>query len=77
MKENSLSKVPKLSTYSAYKHSSVVPRDTDVKGYRIFVDRKYEALVIPVHGTPTPFHISTVKVRLDLCGIFGYCHMIK
>ena len=67
MKENSLSKVPKLSTYSAYKHSSVVPRDADIQSHRVFVDRKYEAVVLPVHGTPTPFHISTVKVRPVAC----------
>lgn len=24
-------------------------------------DRKYETIVLPVFGTPTPFHISTVK----------------
>lgn len=25
------------------------------------VDRKYETIVLPVFGSPTPFHISTVK----------------
>ena len=27
----------------------------------MFSDRKYETVVLPVFGTPTPFHISTVK----------------
>ena len=32
-------------------------------GYSFMIlDRKYEALLIPLFGIPTPFHISTVKV---------------
>ena len=26
------------------------------------VDRKYESVILPLHGVATPFHISTVKV---------------
>ena len=29
----------------------------------LFSDRKYETVVLPIFGVPTPFHISTVKVR--------------
>lgn len=27
-----------------------------------FVDKRYETLILPINGTPTPFHISTIKV---------------
>jgi len=46
----------------AYKHASLVPRDNDVREHRIFVDKKYEAVVLPLFGVATPFHISTIKV---------------
>jgi len=45
----------------AYKNNSMIPRDTDVQDLTIFVDRKYEAIILPLFGIPTPFHISTIK----------------
>ncbi|XP_046843723.1 FACT complex subunit SPT16-like [Xenia sp. Carnegie-2017] len=45
----------------AYKHSSLVPRDKDVRELKVFLDKKYEAVILPVFGIATPFHISTVK----------------
>jgi nucleosome binding factor SPN SPT16 subunit len=60
-KDEQISKRPKLSSNVAYKHVSSVPRDAEVQNLRIFVDRKYEAIVLPVHGAPLPFHISTIK----------------
>lgn len=60
-KDEQIAKRPKLSTNTAYKHVSSVPRDADVQNLRIFVDRKYESIVLPVHGLPLPFHISTIK----------------
>lgn len=32
----------------------------------VVIDRKYEAIVLPIFGIPTPFHISTVKVGVAL-----------
>lgn len=45
----------------AYKHPSLVPRENDVREHKIFVDKKYEAVVLPLFGVATPFHISTIK----------------
>lgn len=47
----------------AYKSSNQIPREPDIRQLRIFVDKKYETVVLPVFGMATPFHISTVKVR--------------
>ena len=30
---------------------------------KIFIDKKYETVVMPVFGIATPFHIATIKVR--------------
>lgn len=60
-KQDALTKRPKLSSHVAYRHPSLVPRDNDIQNSRIFVDKKYEALILPIHGFPTPFHISTIK----------------
>lgn len=27
-----------------------------------FLDRKYETVILPIFGTPAPFHIATIKV---------------
>ncbi|KAF6032508.1 dre4 [Bugula neritina] len=45
----------------AYKNYGQMPREPELKEMKIYVDRKYETIVLPVFGTPTPFHISTVK----------------
>lgn len=31
---------------------------------KIFIDKKYETVVMPVFGIATPFHIATIKVLL-------------
>lgn len=38
-KQEALSKRPKLSANTAYKHPSVVPRDADIQNHRVFVGR--------------------------------------
>uniref|UniRef100_A0A7M5XAC7 FACT complex subunit n=2 Tax=Clytia hemisphaerica TaxID=252671 RepID=A0A7M5XAC7_9CNID len=45
----------------AYKNNNLIPRDNNVQELTIFVDRKYEAIILPLFGIPTPFHISTIK----------------
>ncbi|XP_071446313.1 FACT complex subunit spt16 isoform X2 [Hetaerina americana] len=45
----------------SYKSSSQVPREPEVKELKIFVDRKYETVILPVFGIAVPFHISTIK----------------
>ena len=32
-----------------------------MKQLKIYVDKKYEAIILPIFGVPVPFHIATVK----------------
>ena len=36
--------------------------------FGIVADRKYETVIVPIFGSPTPFHISTVKVGMSWFG---------
>ncbi|XP_055534629.1 FACT complex subunit spt16 isoform X2 [Wyeomyia smithii] len=38
-----------------------MPREPEVKELKLFVDRKYETVIMPIFGVPVPFHISTIK----------------
>ena len=41
----------------------------------LFTDRRYETVILPIYGSPTPFHIATIKVstRLLFCFVFLWC----
>lgn len=39
-----------------------MPREKDIREMKIFIDKKYETVVMPVFGIATPFHIATIKV---------------
>ncbi|XP_050666094.1 FACT complex subunit spt16 isoform X2 [Leptidea sinapis] len=45
----------------SYKSISQMPRDIEVKELKLYVDRKYETVILPIFGIPVPFHISTIK----------------
>lgn len=45
-------------SYKSYNH---FPQESEVKDLKLYVDRKYETVVLPIFGAPTPFHISTIK----------------
>ncbi|KAI0646896.1 FACT complex subunit SPT16 [Trametes meyenii] len=45
--------------FQSYKGEAGLPRE--VEGLRIFVDRKAQTVVLPVHGYAVPFHINTIK----------------
>lgn len=45
----------------SYKSRSQMPNEPEVKELKIYVDRKYETVILPIFGIPTPFHISTIK----------------
>ncbi|BES95500.1 FACT complex subunit (SPT16/CDC68) [Nesidiocoris tenuis] len=45
----------------SYKSRSQMPNEPEVKELKIYVDRKYETVILPVFGLPVPFHISTIK----------------
>ncbi|XP_055607733.1 FACT complex subunit spt16 isoform X2 [Uranotaenia lowii] len=45
----------------SYKGVNQMPREPEVKELKLFVDRKYETVIMPIFGCPVPFHISTIK----------------
>ncbi|XP_012226893.1 FACT complex subunit spt16 isoform X2 [Linepithema humile] len=45
----------------SYKNLSHMPREPEVKELKLYVDKKYETVILPVSGIPVPFHISTIK----------------
>lgn len=48
----------------SYKNVSQMPREKDIREMKIFIDKKYETVVMPVFGIATPFHIATIKVLI-------------
>lgn len=48
-------------TNTSYKNSSLFPMEREIKDGKIFIDKKYETVIIPFFGMATPFHISTLK----------------
>ncbi|CAL8087883.1 unnamed protein product [Calicophoron daubneyi] len=51
----------KMKSTVAYKGAGQMPKEEDVQKLRLFVDKKYETIILPIFGLPTPFHISTIK----------------
>ncbi|CAH8569723.1 unnamed protein product [Heterobilharzia americana] len=51
----------KMKSSIAYKGAGQMPKEDDVRKLRLFVDKKYETVILPIFGLPTPFHISTIK----------------
>lgn len=60
MKSDSGDKKVRKSNVS-YKGFSQFPQEGEVRDLKLYVDRKYETVVLPIFGVPTPFHISTIK----------------
>ncbi|KAI0080592.1 FACT complex subunit SPT16 [Panus rudis PR-1116 ss-1] len=45
--------------FQSYKGEAALPRE--VENLRIFVDRKAQTVILPIHGFAVPFHINTIK----------------
>ncbi|KAK6982924.1 FACT complex subunit SPT16-like isoform X1 [Biomphalaria glabrata] len=45
----------------SYKNANNFPEEAECRDLKLFVDKKYETLILPIFGTATPFHISTIK----------------
>ncbi|EEC06307.1 FACT complex subunit spt16, putative [Ixodes scapularis] len=45
----------------SYKSVNQLPKEPEVKELKVFVDKKYETVILPIFGIPVPYHISTVK----------------
>ncbi|XP_072126083.1 FACT complex subunit SPT16 [Mobula birostris] len=45
----------------SYKNPSQMPKEADIRDMKIYIDKKYETVILPVFGVATPFHIATIK----------------
>lgn len=45
----------------SYRGVNQMPREPEVKDLKLYVDRKYETIIMPIFGIPVPFHISMIK----------------
>lgn len=45
----------------SYKSASQMPKEPEIRELKIYVDKKYETIVLPIFGVSVPFHISTIK----------------
>ncbi|XP_074027256.1 SPT16 homolog, facilitates chromatin remodeling subunit dre4 [Leptinotarsa decemlineata] len=45
----------------SYKSVNQLPKVPEVKELKLYVDQKYETVILPVYGIAVPFHISTIK----------------
>ncbi|KAK3882667.1 hypothetical protein Pcinc_012963 [Petrolisthes cinctipes] len=45
----------------SYRSANLLPKEPEIADLRMYVDRKYETVILPVYGLPVPFHISMVK----------------
>jgi len=45
----------------SYRSASLLPRESELAECKIFVDKKYETVIMPIYGIPVPFHISMIK----------------
>lgn len=64
-------KVRKAPT--SYKSQGLLPREPEVKQLKIYVDKKYETIILPIFGVPVPYHIATVKnISTSIEGDYTY-----
>ncbi|XP_061108876.1 FACT complex subunit SPT16-like isoform X2 [Conger conger] len=57
----------------SYKSSTQMPRERDLREMKIFIDKKYETVIMPVFGIATPFHIGTIKnISMSVEGDYTY-----
>ncbi|CAG9854847.1 unnamed protein product [Phyllotreta striolata] len=45
----------------SYKSVNQMPRVPEIKELKLYVDQKYETVILPIYGIAVPFHISTIK----------------
>ncbi|RUS80854.1 hypothetical protein EGW08_011373 [Elysia chlorotica] len=45
----------------SYKSANHFPDESECRDLKLFVDKKYESIVLPIFGSATPFHIATIK----------------
>ncbi|UXI19701.1 motile sperm domain-containing protein 2-like [Sarcoptes scabiei] len=45
----------------SYRSPQQMPQEREIQELKIYVDKKYETIILPIFGIPVPFHISTIK----------------
>ncbi|XP_053324462.1 FACT complex subunit SPT16 [Spea bombifrons] len=57
----------------SYKYSSQMPKEPEIREMKIYIDKKYETVIMPVFGIATPFHIATIKnISMSVEGDYTY-----
>ncbi|XP_002733005.1 FACT complex subunit SPT16 [Saccoglossus kowalevskii] len=73
MSKGDQQKVKVRKSNVSYKHASLLPKEPEVRDLKIYVDKKYETIILPVFGMATPFHISTIKnISQSIEGTYTY-----
>lgn len=55
----------------SYKNVSQMPKEREIREMKIYIDKKYETVIMPVFGIATPFHIATIKVSLYFINVYS------
>ncbi|XP_073431589.1 FACT complex subunit SPT16 isoform X1 [Dendrobates tinctorius] len=57
----------------SYKNTSQIPKEPEIREMKIYIDKKYETVIMPVFGIATPFHIATIKnISMSVEGDYTY-----
>ncbi|NXO67612.1 SP16H protein, partial [Phainopepla nitens] len=57
----------------SYKSAALLPKEPHVREMKIYIDKKYETVIMPVFGIATPFHIATIKnISMSVEGDYTY-----
>ncbi|KAM9328866.1 LOW QUALITY PROTEIN: FACT complex subunit SPT16 [Gastrophryne carolinensis] len=57
----------------SYKNSTQMPKEPEIREMKIYIDKKYETVIMPVFGIATPFHIATIKnISMSVEGDYTY-----
>jgi nucleosome binding factor SPN SPT16 subunit len=60
--KGSVSKEKIRKAITAYRNPAQLPyKNSDLQDLKIYVDKNHDTILLPIYGTPTPFHISTLK----------------
>uniref|UniRef100_UPI00358EF832 FACT complex subunit SPT16-like isoform X2 n=1 Tax=Myxine glutinosa TaxID=7769 RepID=UPI00358EF832 len=60
----------------SYKDLDQMPKDPEIHAQKIFIDKKYETVILPIFGIATPFHISTIKnISMSVEGDYTYLRL--
>uniref|UniRef100_A0A8C9SJ74 FACT complex subunit n=1 Tax=Scleropages formosus TaxID=113540 RepID=A0A8C9SJ74_SCLFO len=63
---------PRKSNVS-YKNISQMPQEKEIQEMKLFIDKKYETVVMPIFGIATPFHVATIKnISMSVEGDYTY-----